>query len=82
MAKRNARLAEALGIAPDRREEKNIVYAEDLMVFARANQKFCLLVEKTFSEYVCSFYSLEVGLTSAQLRYIGQEDTGVAPHAA
>jgi transcriptional repressor NF-X1 len=50
IAKRNARLAEALGIAPDRREEKGVAYTEDLMAFARANQKFCLLVEKTFNE--------------------------------
>jgi hypothetical protein len=50
IAKRNARLAEALGISADRQEGKSVNYADDLMTFARANQKFCLLAEKTFAE--------------------------------
>jgi transcriptional repressor NF-X1 len=50
IAKRNARLAEALGISADRQEGKSVNYADDLMAFARANQKFCLLAEKTFAE--------------------------------
>lgn len=53
IAKRNARLAEALGISPDKREAKGVVYSEELMNFVKANnQKFCLLVEKAFAEYV------------------------------
>jgi transcriptional repressor NF-X1 len=50
IAKRNARLAEALGISPDKREERAVTYQEDLIRFAKADPKFCVLVEKTFSE--------------------------------
>lgn len=52
IAKRNARLAEALGINPDRSRDKEVTYAEDLTAFARANPKFCAIVEKSFSEQV------------------------------
>lgn len=55
VAKRNARLAEALGIAPgsasDRAGAKALVtYSEELVAYARANAKFCGVVEKSFSE--------------------------------
>ena len=52
IAKRNARLAEALGINPDRSESRaqQITYGEELLSFARANTKFCGIVEKSFAE--------------------------------
>lgn len=49
IAKRNARLAEALGISPEGRE-KAVTYNEELMAFAKANVKFLALVEKSFAE--------------------------------
>ncbi|KZP23527.1 hypothetical protein FIBSPDRAFT_910249 [Athelia psychrophila] len=52
VAKRNARLAEALGISTDASREKGVTYNDDVMVFARANGKFLGLVEKTFAEFV------------------------------
>ena len=53
MAKRNARLAEALGINPDmHKTNRNVVYSDELVAFARLNGKFVELVEKTFAEYV------------------------------
>ncbi|KAI8986770.1 hypothetical protein BD414DRAFT_42500 [Trametes punicea] len=54
IAKRNARLAEALGIDPDRTEGRfnQVTYHDDLVAFARVNPKFCAIVEKTFAQYV------------------------------
>lgn len=61
IAKRNARLAEALGISDETRERANkhmaggpIVYPEELVVFAKEDTKFVLLVEKTFAEFITS----------------------------
>ncbi|KAH9918761.1 uncharacterized protein BXZ73DRAFT_52831 [Epithele typhae] len=56
IAKRNARLAEALGINPERAEGRSaqVTYSEDLISFARANGKFCTLVEKTFADFLSS----------------------------
>jgi transcriptional repressor NF-X1 len=51
IAKRNARLAEALGINPETRSSQ-VTYTDSLISFAKANPKFCLLVEKTFAEFV------------------------------
>lgn len=50
IAKRNARLAEALGIDVDARKSQ-VTYSDELIAFAKANLKFCQLVEKTFAEY-------------------------------
>lgn len=53
IAKRNARLAEALGINPDmHKTNRTVVYPDELVAFARHNGKFVELVEKTFAEYV------------------------------
>ena len=57
IAKRNARLAEALGINPDRERAHQVTYSDELVGFARANAKFCTIVEKSFSEYVHSCVS-------------------------
>ncbi|CAL1709094.1 unnamed protein product [Somion occarium] len=56
IAKRNARLAEALGITPESREEsrQQIIYSDELLSFARANPKFCAMVEKSFSDFLSS----------------------------
>ena len=54
IAKRNARLAEALGINQDLHKvnSRQVVYSDDLVTFAKPNIKFVELVEKTFAEYV------------------------------
>ncbi|CDO74094.1 hypothetical protein BN946_scf185043.g144 [Trametes cinnabarina] len=56
IAKRNARLAEALGINPEKNESRlnQVTYHDDLIAFARANPKFCSIVEKTFSDFLTS----------------------------
>ncbi|GLB39230.1 putative R3H domain containing protein [Lyophyllum shimeji] len=53
IAKRNARLADALGITPESREKvAAVTYHEELVSFARANLKFVGVVEKAFEEFV------------------------------
>ncbi|KAH9017094.1 hypothetical protein EDB83DRAFT_2438222 [Lactarius deliciosus] len=56
IAKRNARLAEALGINPDlhKANSRQVVYSDELVAFAKPNVKFVELVEKTFAEFVTS----------------------------
>ncbi len=55
IAKRNARLADALGISADAKERGEaaktaVAYSDELVAFAKGNAKFSALVEKTFSE--------------------------------
>jgi len=58
IAKRNAVLAEALGIDTEAREKaKMVVYGEGLLNFAKSNGKFLNLVEKTFAEWVAFVFS-------------------------
>ncbi|KAF8623001.1 hypothetical protein AX15_006593 [Amanita polypyramis BW_CC] len=61
IAKRNARLAEALGINEETRERAGrnmagglIVYPDEVVAFAKDDPKFVLLVEKTFAEFITS----------------------------
>ncbi|KAI5119077.1 hypothetical protein M0805_005495 [Coniferiporia weirii] len=57
LAKRNARLAEALGVSQevkDRDGQRPVVYSAELVAFARANAKFCAVVEKNFSDFIGS----------------------------
>ncbi|KAK0203953.1 hypothetical protein DFS33DRAFT_1260721 [Desarmillaria ectypa] len=56
IAKRNARLAEALGIDTDSRDKATLaaVYNDELVGFARLNDKFLTVVEKAFAEFVGS----------------------------
>ncbi|KAL1943906.1 hypothetical protein VTO73DRAFT_3724 [Trametes versicolor] len=56
IAKRNARLAEALGINPERADSRlsQVSYNDDLTTFARANAKFCAIVEKSFADFLAS----------------------------
>ncbi|KAI0000621.1 hypothetical protein BJV74DRAFT_876894 [Russula compacta] len=60
IAKRNARLAEALGINPDMHKTRNVVYPDELVTFARLNGKFVELVERTFAEFVSSDKRVQV----------------------
>ncbi|KAG2035118.1 hypothetical protein BDR03DRAFT_935005 [Suillus americanus] len=54
--KRNARLADALGINPEKHEglQAKVTYNDDLVTFVRANSKFVGLVEKTFADFITS----------------------------
>ncbi|OCH93354.1 hypothetical protein OBBRIDRAFT_328385 [Obba rivulosa] len=56
VAKRNARLAEALGISPDRADSRaqQVTYKDELTAHARADPKFCQMVEKTFADFLAS----------------------------
>lgn len=60
--KRNERLAEALGISPEKREglQAKVAYNNDLVAFARANGKFVGLVEKTFADFITSDKRIQV----------------------
>lgn len=52
IAKRNARLAEALGINTEAKEKAHsiVVYNDELASFARANGRFLAVAEKAFAE--------------------------------
>ncbi|KAH9477552.1 FKBP12-associated protein 1-like protein [Psilocybe cubensis] len=56
IAKRNARLADALGINMDGRDKPGTAatYADDVVAFARANMKFLPIVERAFADFVTS----------------------------
>ncbi|KAK0192391.1 hypothetical protein F5146DRAFT_1102355 [Armillaria mellea] len=56
LAQRNARLAEALGIDTASRDKtaSAAVYSDELVGFARLNDKFVAVVEKAFAEFVGS----------------------------
>ena len=49
VAKRNARLAEALGISSEKADRNKATYRDDLIAFAQANPKFIPVVEKSFA---------------------------------
>ncbi|KAJ8519767.1 hypothetical protein ONZ45_g3310 [Pleurotus djamor] len=51
IAKRNARLADALGINPHAKAA-TATYSDELVSFARSDPKFLALVEKAFSDFV------------------------------
>ena len=50
IAKRNARLADALGINTEGKNPAGATYNGELVGFARANSKFLSIVEKAFAE--------------------------------
>ncbi|KAJ8701561.1 FKBP12-associated protein [Pleurotus ostreatus] len=54
IAKRNARLADALGINPQSRaaEKAEVNYSNELVSFAKSDAKFLALVERTFTDFV------------------------------
>jgi hypothetical protein len=51
VARRNARLAEALGIAPGDRAGAAATYPDDTQAFARSDRKFLALVERTLDGF-------------------------------
>ena len=59
IAKRNARLADALGINPDAQSKGAAMatYNDDVVAFSRANSKFLPVVERAFAECVFVFGS-------------------------
>ncbi|KAG6835541.1 hypothetical protein H0H93_000392 [Arthromyces matolae] len=55
IARRNARLADALGITAESREKTMAAtYHDNLIAFAKANERFLTVVEKAFNEFVTS----------------------------
>ncbi|KAK0217433.1 hypothetical protein EDD85DRAFT_1029594 [Armillaria nabsnona] len=62
LAQRNARLAEALGIDTGSRDKtaSAVVYSDELVGFARLNDKFLAMVEKAFAEFVGSSKKIQV----------------------
>ncbi|KAJ7637122.1 hypothetical protein FB45DRAFT_908302 [Roridomyces roridus] len=56
IAKRNARLADALGISQDTRDRGG----PPVLAFARANPKFVSVVEKAFADFVASEKKMQV----------------------
>ncbi|KAJ6608304.1 hypothetical protein B0H10DRAFT_528771 [Mycena sp. CBHHK59/15] len=61
VAKRNARLADALGISAESRGAVSpAAWADDVRTFARANAKFLGVVEKAFAEFVASEKKMQV----------------------
>lgn len=59
LAQRNARLAEALGIDTGSRDKtaSAAVYSDELVGFARLNDKFLAVVEKALAEFVPVYFS-------------------------
>ena len=53
IAKRNARLAEALGIT-DTKRKPDVSYSDELVSFGKSDTKFLTLVEKTLNDFVGS----------------------------
>ncbi|KAJ7336336.1 hypothetical protein DFH08DRAFT_925596 [Mycena albidolilacea] len=63
VAKRNARLADALGITQESREQREreaVVWPDDALAFGRANAKFVAVVEKAFAEFVAGEKKMQV----------------------
>ncbi|KAK7019052.1 FKBP12-associated protein 1-like protein [Favolaschia claudopus] len=61
IAKRNARLADALGITPESRERgAAVTWPDEVLAFGRANPKFVGVVEKAFADFVASDKKMQV----------------------
>jgi len=61
VAKRNARLADALGITQESRERvAAVVWPDDVRAFGRANLKFVSVVEKAFADFIASEKKMQV----------------------
>ncbi|KAJ7910620.1 hypothetical protein B0H13DRAFT_2251237 [Mycena leptocephala] len=61
IAKRNARLADALGISQESRERgPAVVWPDEVLAFGRANPKFVSVVEKAFADFVASEKKMQV----------------------
>ncbi|KAL6303220.1 hypothetical protein BKA93DRAFT_788613 [Sparassis latifolia] len=72
VAKRNARLAEALGINPNRTDGRQATFSDPLVASARADPKFCALVEKTFDEFLSSDKKSQIlpHMTESRRRFV------------
>ncbi|TFK63598.1 hypothetical protein BDN72DRAFT_963814 [Pluteus cervinus] len=60
IAKRNARLADALGITPESRGGDRVTYGDSVVQFAKANAKFVGVAEKAFNDFVTSDKRVQV----------------------
>jgi transcriptional repressor NF-X1 len=60
IAKRNAKLAEALGIDPQERDKDKVMYNDEVTSFARANPRFLGVVEQVFADFVSSKKRIQV----------------------
>ncbi|KAJ7627599.1 hypothetical protein DFH06DRAFT_730947 [Mycena polygramma] len=61
IAKRNARLADALGISQESRERgPAVTWPDEVLAFGRANGKFVSVVEKAFADFVASEKKMQV----------------------
>ncbi|KAF7350455.1 FKBP12-associated protein 1-like protein [Mycena venus] len=61
IAKRNARLADALGISQETRERgPAVVWPDEVLAFGRANPKFVSVVEKAFADFVAGEKKMQV----------------------
>jgi len=75
VAKRNAKLADALGISSDRaRDGPQATYSETLSTFARSDPRFCMVVEKTFADFVVSDKRAQLlpHMTEARRRFVNE----------
>ncbi len=85
VAKRNAKLADALGISSDRaRDGPQATYSETLSTFARSDPRFCMVVEKTFAECVIHHYfnvrQLHLALTNIRSFVVSDKRAQLLPH--
>ena len=86
IAKRNAMLADALGINTEGRDKNggSATYNDELLNFARANIKFLPIVEKAFAEYVFSTSLNETNKLNKLLFFFSfifsEKKTQVLPH--
>ncbi|KAJ7145342.1 hypothetical protein C8R43DRAFT_546162 [Mycena crocata] len=62
IAKRNARLADALGISQESRDRGGlaVTWPDEVLAFGRANAKFVGVVEKAFAEFVAGEKKMQV----------------------
>lgn len=91
IAKRNARLAEALGINPNRGASgttsshsyggmvNTVNYNDEVVGFAKVNQKFLAVVEKAFADFITSPKKTQVLPHMPPDRRKFVQDVGVLP---
>ena len=81
LAKRNARLADALGISADRAESRSqVTYHESLITFARGDPNFCAMVEKSFAEYVFLYFPERPDLELFSSFVTSEKKSQILPH--
>ena len=83
IAKRNARLAEALGISTnDAAKADKVEYKDEVVAFGKANPKFVALVEKTFKEYAAGLAEWKGVSNRSQVHRVGQENASAPTYAS